>query len=358
MAERVRQGYQLATVELHHSPAAFEDLAGEWNALVAGNPASPPFIRADWLALWWRLVGRGDLCILAVRDEDGALIGVAPLYCDGSGGQPVIRMVGYGPLFYMDISDYLDFAVAPGCEATVYAAVLDALTGARRGIEPPPWDRVELCNVGEWSPLPAGLEVHAAAWGLEVERAPLYVCPVIRLPDSWEAYLETLDSKQRREIKRKLRRASGENHTRWYVVGPEHDIEVEAAAFIQMMARSGKGKEEFLIPQMRQMFLEGMRVAQAGGWLQLAFLEVAGRKAAAYFNFDYHGRIWVFNSAIDADASAGISTGWVLLAHLIQAAIEDGRGYYDFLRGDEEYKLHFGGRPTHNYKLTLRRLGG
>jgi CelD/BcsL family acetyltransferase involved in cellulose biosynthesis len=199
--------------------------------------------------------------------------------------------------------------------------------------------------------------VHAATWGLEIERSPVMMCPVIPLPDTFEVYLETLDSKQRREIKRKLRRAGGEADTRWYIVGPEHDIAAEAEAFVAMMLRSGKGKDEFLIQQMRQMFVEGMRAAQAGGWLQLAFLEVAGRKAAAYFNFDYHGRIWVFNSAIDTEASGGISTGWVLLANLIQWAIANGREYYDFLRGDEEYKLHFGGRPTFIQKLNIRRLG-
>jgi CelD/BcsL family acetyltransferase involved in cellulose biosynthesis len=86
-------------------------------------------------------------------------------------------------------------------------------------------------------------------------------------------------------------------------------------------------------------------------------LEVNGRKAAAYLNFDYHGRIWVFNSALDVEASSGVSTGWVLLAKLIQWAIEHGRKHYDFLRGDEDYKLRFGGRPTNIYRLTITRLG-
>ncbi len=346
------------TVTVYRDPSAFEALAGEWNPLVDANPASPPFLRREWLALWWRIVGKGDLFILAVRDEAGALIGVAPLYLavDGDGAR-VLRQVGYGPPFYMEISDYLDFIVAPGREGPFYAAVLDALTGATPNVEAPAWDRIELCNLAGWSPLPAGLVVHAAAWGLVVEKSPLAVCPVIRLPDSFDAYLDMLDSKQRREIKRKLRRAGGEYEVAWYIVGPDRDIEAEARAFVEMMAVSGKGKQDFLIPPMREMFVEGMQAAQAGGWLQLAFLEVNGRKAAAYLNFDYHGRIWVFNSALDAEASGAISTGWVLLAYLIDWAIQNGRECYDFLRGDEEYKLQFGGLPTPIYKLTIKRLG-
>jgi len=343
------------TVVVYRDPSGFHALANEWNSLVDQNLASPPFIRSEWLSLWWRIVGTGELWIVAVRDEGGALIGVAPLYVDTADGVRVVRMVGYGPQFYMDISDYLDFVVAPGREAAVYAAVLDALTGAAKDVDAPAWDRIELCNLADWSPLPAGLEIHAATWGLEIEKTPLSVCPVVKLPGSWEAYLESLDAKQRREIKRKMRRADGENEVRWYVVGPERDIEAEARAFVEMMALSGKGKEDFLIPQMREMFAEGMKAAQAGGWLQLAFLEVDGRKAAAYLNFDYHGRVWVFNSALDLEASAGISTGWVLLGYLIQWAIEQRRECYDFLRGDEEYKLQFGGRPTSTYKLIMTR---
>jgi CelD/BcsL family acetyltransferase involved in cellulose biosynthesis len=346
------------TVTVYREPSVFEALAEEWNALVDSNPATPPFLRCEWLRLWWRIVGRGDLWVLAARDEAGALIGLAPLYLDvGEDGARVLRQVGHGPPFYMEISDYLDLPVAPGREGAFYAALLDALAGAAPGVAVPAWDRVEIYNLGEWSPLPAGLQVHATTRGLTVEKSPVTVCPVITLPSSFDAYLETLDSKQRREIKRKLRRATGENKVAWYIVGPDRDIEAEAQAFVEMMAISGKGKEDFLIPQMREMFVEGMGAAQAGGWLQLAFLEVNGRKAAAYLNFDYHDRIWVFNSAIDVDASGTISTGWVLLAYLIEWAIQNGRECYDFLRGDEDYKLRFGGVPTPIYRLIIKRLG-
>ncbi|MBI3361570.1 MAG: GNAT family N-acetyltransferase [Chloroflexi bacterium] len=340
-------------VTIYRDPSAFDALASEWNTLVDQNPALPPFMRREWLSLWWRIVGIGELFLVAAREDSGRAIGIAPLYVDPSDGRRVVRNVGYGTPFYMDISDYLDFIIAPGREAEVYAAMLEALCGP----DAPDWDRIELCNLAEWSPLLTGFEAQATQRGLKIEKSPLSTCPALQLPDSFDAYLESLDAKQRREIKRKMRRAGGETEVTWYIVGPERDIEAEAGAFIEMMSISGKGKHDFLIPQMREMFLEGMKMAQANGWLQLAFLEVNGRKAAAYLNFDYHGRVWVFNSAIDAEASGGISTGWVLLANLIQWAIENKREYYDFLRGDEEYKLQFGGKPTSIYKMTVRRAG-
>ena len=50
---------------------------------------------------------------------------------------------------------------------------------------------------------------------------------------------------------------------------------------------------------MRQQMLELARQAHRNGWLQLAFVEVNGEKAAGYMNFDYQNHIWVYNSGFD-----------------------------------------------------------
>jgi CelD/BcsL family acetyltransferase involved in cellulose biosynthesis len=90
------------------------------------------------------------------------------------------------------------------------------------------------------------------------------------------------------------------------------------------------------------------------GWLLLAFLEVNGEKAAAYLNFDYGNRLWVYNSAIDPRFNA-LSPGWVLLGHLLKWAIEHKRQAFDFLRGDEDYKFRFGAVAGKIYRLQASR---
>jgi CelD/BcsL family acetyltransferase involved in cellulose biosynthesis len=84
------------------------------------------------------------------------------------------------------------------------------------------------------------------------------------------------------------------------------------------------------------------RAAFENGWLQLVFLEVDGQKAAAYLNFDYLNRIWVYNSGFSR-RFMDISIGWVLLGYLLQWANENKRSEFDFMRGDEDYKYRFGG---------------
>ena len=136
----------------------------------------------------------------------------------------------------------------------------------------------------------------------------------------------------------------------------------ETEAFLNLMTLN-ENKARFLTPAMRAQFTETMRVMHAKGWLLLAFLEINGERAAAYLCFDFGNRLWVYNSAIDPRFSS-LSAGWVLLAHLLQWAIENRRSAFDFMRGPEDYKLRFGGVPGKIYRvqvsrrLTIEELGG
>jgi CelD/BcsL family acetyltransferase involved in cellulose biosynthesis len=101
------------------------------------------------------------------------------------------------------------------------------------------------------------------------------------------------------------------------------------------------GKKDFLTDVMRSQMRSAVQAAHREGWLQLSFLEVGGEKAAGYLNFDYAGRIWVYNSGIDFKFG-DLSPGWVLLGYLLQWANENKRQSFDFMRGDESYKYRFG----------------
>ena len=114
-------------------------------------------------------------------------------------------------------------------------------------------------------------------------------------------------------------------------------------------------KEAFLTPQMRSFFRELAHVMHDAGWLQLAFLEVSGQKAAAYFNFIYGNRVLVYNSGLDWQSFPHLSTGIILAAYCIQYAIEQGCEVFDFMQGDERYKYQLGGQDVEVRRLAIRR---
>jgi CelD/BcsL family acetyltransferase involved in cellulose biosynthesis len=217
------------------------------------------------------------------------------------------------------------------------------------------YDCLELCNIPERSISCASLPHYLQRYGFKITIEPEDVCPVVTLPDNWTTYLEMLDKKQRHELRRKLRRAQGVNtDVSWYMVGPEHNLEEEMAHFLEMMAASSPDKARFLSdPQNLTFFKNITTVLRDRGWLQLNFLLINGKRAAAYLNFDYNKHILVYNSGLRTEYSS-FSAGIVLLAFTIQRAIETGHEVFDFLQGNEVYKYHLGGKDTAVLNLTAR----
>jgi CelD/BcsL family acetyltransferase involved in cellulose biosynthesis len=164
-----------------------------------------------------------------------------------------------------------------------------------------------------------------------------------------------LEGKHRREIRRKLRRAGGETAQNWYIVGPEHDLETEVEEFLDLMAASAPDKADFLTPRMRDFFRQLARVVYDAGWLQLVFLKVGERKAAAYLNFIYDNRVLVYNSGLDWQTFPRLGAGIILTAHCIRHAIKQGRKVFDFMQGGERYKYQFGGQDVEVRRLLIHK---
>jgi CelD/BcsL family acetyltransferase involved in cellulose biosynthesis len=185
------------------------------------------------------------------------------------------------------------------------------------------------------------------------------VCPVIDLPNDWEAYLSALDKKNRHELRRKIRRAEGGTEkVDWYIVGPSHNINEELERFLALMAASQYDKANFLSDEQNLSFFKKIAVvAYHNNWLQLNFLRINDKAAAAYLNFIYEDRVLVYNSGLSPEEYGHLSPGIVLLAYNIRHAIETGHKLFDFLRGNETYKYRMGGKDTSVFMLRAQYSG-
>ncbi len=76
------------------------------------------------------------------------------------------------------------------------------------------------------------------------------------------------------------------------------------------------------------------------GWLRLWFLELEGKPVAAWYGFRCGGVESYYQAGRDP-AWDHASVGFILLAHSIRSALEDGMREYRFLRGGEAYKDRF-----------------
>ncbi len=334
---------------LHRTFPALEPAASEWNALLAKSILDAPFLRYEYLSTWWETRGGGEwppsaeLALVTAR-RGGTLTGIAPLFfAPNRQGEPSLLLLGS-----IEISDYLDLIVRPADLTEFVSGLFDFLPSLPFG-----WKCLDWHNLFETSPSLPLLQSEATRRGWSVEVEQTYHAPFIPLPGDFETYLAGIDKKQRHEIRRKMRRAEETGRVGWYIVTDEAALDAEIDAFLTLMAADPE-KAAFLTDVMRSQMHRSVHAAFRAGWLQLAFLTVNGEKAAAYLNFDYGGRIWVYNSGLDRRFME-FSPGWVLLAYLLRWANENRRAEFDFMRGDEDYKYRFGGVDKRLVRLRIVR---
>jgi len=335
-------------IEVHFESGGFSALKPEWNALLHRSCFDTLFLTWEWQSTWWKHLGRGELLLLGFRaDDDGRLIGIAPLFAAKQDGKSILSVVGC-----RDVSDYVDLIIEVGQEDIVYEALLDYLE-----TEVTDWDLMDLCNIPQSSQTFTRLRELAEARSyttlVEIEE----VCPIIDLPATWDDYLMSINKKQRHEVRRKLRKADNEADTQFIIVGSEHNVETEMRTFIELHQKSAPDKDEFMDPKMQGFFLDVAQVLHEQGWLQLTFVEMDGQKAASLLNFDYGGDILVYNSGYDPAQFRHLSPGIIVTARCIEHAINLGRTKFDFLRGDEVYKYRFGAQDTEIRRLLVAKPG-
>lgn|SRR5574341_856184 len=333
-------------IQLHTTPQVFDALASEWQTLIDPLRSDLFFMRPDWQRLWWDHLHSGQLTVVTVRHEDGQLYGIAPFFLDDQDGHPTLCVIGG-----VEVTDYIDLLLLPGHESMVLDRLIEFLLSPQM----PHWETLSLRNVPEHSCLLALLPDVASQHGLDVTVAQEDVCPVINLPESYDHYLSSLDKKDRHELRRKRRKAEA-HPVGWYTVGPDHNLHEEIDAFLSLMAISTPDKAEFLKEAGHRAFFHGIgEEFFRQGILNLSFLTVEGRKAAALWAFAYQDRFMLYNSGLNMQDFPGLSAGIVLLSYSIEQAIQRGFRKYDFLQGDEEYKYRLGAQTTTVYSLTVRR---
>jgi CelD/BcsL family acetyltransferase involved in cellulose biosynthesis len=305
----------------------FEALGRErWNGLVERSRLPSLFLTWQWQTCWTRSFAPDrPLELLSVRDDAGVVAGVLPLY-DEDGWR---RLIGG-----VDVSDYLDVIALAGTEEEIWEALLEHRTAARA-----PW---LLRGVRALSPTLAVLPRAAAAQGTPVHVEREERCPVLALPESWEAYLERLDGKDRHELRRKMRRLERERPgSRVWSQTAREGWDEALTRFLALHRLSKAGKARFMDERMEGFFREVTRALAEAGWARLWFLEGPEGPLATFLCLGYGGSVGLYNSGF-APAEARLAPGIVLLAHVIRDAIERRVSTFDFLRGEEPYKYAFG----------------
>jgi CelD/BcsL family acetyltransferase involved in cellulose biosynthesis len=172
------------------------------------------------------------------------------------------------------------------------------------------------------------------------------------LPANWEEYLQTLDTKQRHELRRKLRRLEEEGKITYRLVTDTTSVPAFLEIFLKMFVESREDKADFLTPQAEGFFRDLTATMSEFGFLRGGILELDSRPMAAVLAFDYKDTVYLYNSGFDPTQSQ-LSVGILSKALLIKDSIARGKKKFDFLKGAERYKYHLGGKEVQLQKCRI-----
>ena len=309
-----------------------------WEALHAETRLRSPFLSWTWQREWVAVFGEGRrLEVRRVADGTGRLVALLPLVEIAAD-----RWLLVGGA---DVSDYLDLIALRDREDEAWAALLGS-RAADRTI----W---ELHAVPAGSPTVTTVPTLAGAAGLDVSVTVEERCPILALPESWDALLASLSGKHRHEISRKLRRFEREapaGHVSWE--STPAGIERRLDDFLRLHRRSREGKAKFMDERMERFFRRTIPALAARGGARLAFLDLPDGPIASFVTLEWDQTVGLYNSGFHPDRAA-LSPGVVLLAHVVRDAIERGRRRFDFLRGEERYKYEFGPVPEAVHAVVI-----
>lgn len=295
-----------------------------------------PFVLPPWLSAWWPLADRDWSSYILSVYHQGQLAGIAPLMRKGREA----HLIGDA-----DVCDHLDVVIAPLHASAFCRHLLDGL--ARDGVR-----RLVLSPVRQDSVVMTHLIPMAEAWGARVRCDHQTELFAMTLPDSWEAYLQGLNGKERHEIRRKFRRLDQAGRVALRCIGHGSELPAAMQAFLTLFRANRTDKANFMTDTMMAFFLRLAENLAAADLLKLYFLDLDSRPIAATLCIDDRSTVYLYNNGYDA-AFRSLSIGVLSKVLTIKASIDDGRQTYDFLKGSEAYKKRLGGKPVNLLGCSL-----
>ncbi|MBI5619780.1 GNAT family N-acetyltransferase [Candidatus Gottesmanbacteria bacterium] len=293
-----------------------------WDNVLVNNAIHAPFFTYQWHELWYEVLGKDWQPYVLVVDD----VIIAPF---ARKDDEVIFSGGE------EISDYQDLIGPDEKKIDVWKQLLEFLK--RDGVT-----SIRLRNVPQSSPTVPFFQQLPNATVTQEDTTPL-----MHLPSSWEAYVESLPYKNRHELRRKIRKFERE-HTNVQII--ESSNPPQDSNTLLLLMRKDKKKTAFLTPEMTLFFQKLAEVFKDS--ISLLVLTMENEPAAATLSFIHNEASLLYNSGFDKTCCP--NAGWYLKAMSIKKAIEKSLKQYNFLQGSEPYKYDLGGGDFFVYTIYLR----
>ncbi len=332
-------------VDVITEPAMLDALRDDWDRLYARDPEAQFFLSWTWLSKYLRIFD-GSWFILAARQggPGAPYVGLMPLRLR-------TRMNKKTGLLFNEINMAGNYAADYTGALCAPKTAIKAMQAFARHLMGMGWTRIHLENVRMSR---ARLQAFLDAFPNDIlalrefsrvnkpDNVDNCRCFAATLPDSFEVYLDkVLSTNNRQKLKRFLRKVdAGELRiTHADASTFQRDSELLFDFWRQRWGARKGARLQSILGHNRLVLRNNFEA----GTLFLPVLWQGDRPLGALATFvDPVKKTMLFYIAGRDETVTSIPVGLILHGHSIRHGIENGFATYDFLRGDEPYKLAFG----------------
>lgn len=337
------------TIEVISNHAALSDLEIDWNRLSDAAKAPNVFTTFGWFHAWSQRLSRDERPSqfrphVIVLKKNEAVAGLSPLtYRRASRFGFGVRKLEFSAVF----ADYNDLVLGND-PVSQTNAVVDYMAHTSDL-----WDVLDLRDLRdsgeEISLLKSALSRSGLPHLLSPEREG---CPYMPIDGDASSMMRRLSGRRRKHLRRQRELASAEELKIRIIENPHDDPSLlKTLGELELEKHSRKSWEAFIgaYPEVFQSLFDTLGPR---GWLYVALLELKGKPIAFQLGFRCGHKIWDYTKAHDGSFSR-FAPGTLLLPALLDYGFQHGYDEYDFLRGEEPYKLVWSSESHSRFRLIV-----
>lgn len=340
---------------------AFLALKDRWEGLLSQSGNDSIFLTWEWVYHWWLSYKEGrDLFILTVEDEEGDLLGIAPLLSREIplpfGALRVLEFLGTGERRKDEVcSEFLDFIAREERKEEVVKVIFDYL----------------LNNTSEWDILNLQSLLNNANVLRHISAKKNENLLLWKTSNNGRGYnyLDFTEGKgvdanfQGKRFQKSLKNLIKHGEVRVRLCDSEASLAEDMRSFIRLhqLRWTYAGRPGCFSSQKFTQFQQGLaRSALKKGRLVLQMLEVNHNPVACEYSFEYNRRLFIYQAGFNPHLYKNVSLGHLSMAYLMEGALARGIKEAEFLRGEEPYKEEWSNdkRLAFNIVISRKNLKG
>jgi hypothetical protein len=330
----------------------FLALEREWNELLTDSHCDIPFLRHEWLKIWWRHFGPPNRLAVMVGREQKRLVFALPLMetREWYAGIPITVLRS----LTNEHSFRFNFIVRRGTESAIEDFFRYLNQRSRR------WHILVLKELPTDSPIAEMAVDFASRQRFPVGIWQAFEAPRLAINGHWDAYWGARSRHFAKKLDRNARLLSKAQDGFSLEVNSKDGWDPAAfAEAVEIESRGWKRASGTAIassPVLTSFYTTWAQTAADRGWLRLAFLRAGGARVAFEYDLQYAARWYAMKASYDPRFQQ-YSPGQLLTREVLKHCFENGAGEYDFLGPTEEYKARWAPQTRNHVWLYMYNNG-